>query len=88
MTFGRYLRSGLPVMTTGALKAWHPVGRCFGTLILSGYSRLSRLGRWQCLMTPGRANPYADALEVIEFEQPYQLQFQVMGIAEFSCAAG
>jgi hypothetical protein len=33
-------------------------------------------------------NQYADALEVIEFEQPYLLQFQVMGIAECSCAAG
>ena len=32
--------------------------------------------------------PYADALEVIEFEKPYLLQFQVMGIAECSCAAG
>ena len=31
---------------------------------------------------------YADALEVIDFEQPYQLQLQVMGIAECSCTVG
>jgi len=40
------------------------------------------------LNDPWRADPCAAALEVIEFEQPYQLQLQVMGIAECSRAAG
>lgn len=31
-------------------------------------------------------DPFADALQVIEFEQPYLSQFQVMGIAECSRA--
>ena len=33
-------------------------------------------------------DPHADALEVIAFEQPYQLQLQVMGIVACERAAG
>lgn len=40
------------------------------------------------LNDPWRADPYADALEVIESEQPCLLQIQVMRIAECSRAAG
>ncbi len=38
------------------------------------------------LNDPWREDPYVDALEVIEFEQQYLLQLQVMGIAECSRA--
>ena len=40
------------------------------------------------LNDPWRADPYTDALEVIEFGQPYLLQLQVMGIAECARIAG
>ena len=40
------------------------------------------------LNDPWRADPYTDALEVIEFEQPCLLQLQVMGIEECSRAVG
>ena len=40
------------------------------------------------LNDPWRSNPYTDASEVIEFERPYLLQFQVIGIAECARTAG